>query len=148
MGAVFGLFAGFYYYFPKIAGLTFDEKLGRLHFWLLLIGVNITFFPQHFLGLAGMPRRIPDYPDAFAPWNIISSFGSLISVVAIGVFVYLLYVAFTKNNVAEDNAWAVPSVYGSVAPVAGAVLPVPSIDWSVTTPVPFHAFSQQPTMAE
>jgi heme/copper-type cytochrome/quinol oxidase subunit 1 len=67
MGAVFAMFAGFYYWIEKMAGLKFDELLGRIHFWTFFVGVNVTFFPMHFLGLAGMPRRISDYPDAYAP---------------------------------------------------------------------------------
>lgn len=86
MGAVFGIFCGFYYWFWKITGFSYHEQLGRVHFWLMFIGVNLTFFPMHFSGLAGMPRRIPDYPDAFAGWNYISSLGSIISV--IGVFFF------------------------------------------------------------
>merc|ERR1712000_473100 len=79
MGAVFGIFAGFYFWFPKMYGISFNEVLGKIHFWIMFIGVNITFFPMHFLGLAGMPRRIPDYPDSFAYWNNISSYGSIMS---------------------------------------------------------------------
>jgi len=98
MGAVFALFAGFYFWFNKITGYTYDEHLARLHFWLTFIGVNITFFPMHFLGLAGMPRRIPDYPDVFAFWNLIASYGSLLTVTALGVFIYTIFKAFIGND--------------------------------------------------
>ncbi len=77
LGAVFSIFAGFYYWLPKMCGRRYPEALGRLHFWVTFIGVNLTFFPMHFLGLAGMPRRIPDYPDAFAGWNMVASIGVL-----------------------------------------------------------------------
>ena len=80
MGVVFGLFAAFYYWADIIMGVKYSETLGRYHFWLTFYGVNLTFFPMHFLGIAGMPRRIPDYPDSFWGWNFISSVGSLISV--------------------------------------------------------------------
>ena len=79
LGAVFTIFAGWYYWFPKMSGYMYSETIGKLHFWLTFIGVNIVFFPQHFLGLAGMPRRIADYPDAFAGWNYVSSLGSYVS---------------------------------------------------------------------
>jgi len=91
MGAVFALFAGFYHWFSVFAGREYDQRLGRLHFWLTFLGVNITFFPMHFMGMAGMPRRIPDYPDIFATWNSVSSFGSLLSFVAFIVFIYSFY---------------------------------------------------------
>jgi heme/copper-type cytochrome/quinol oxidase subunit 1 len=96
MGAVFGIFAGFYFWFPKMFGVNFNELLGKMHFWMMFIGVNVTFFPMHFLGLAGMPRRIPDYPDAFAFWNKVSSFGSAMSGIGLifffgGVFYSLCY---------------------------------------------------------
>jgi len=94
MGAVFGIFAGFYFWFPKMFGVNFNETLGKIHFWIMFIGVNVTFFPMHFLGLAGMPRRIPDYPDTFAYWNKIASFGSVMSGVGLifffGAVVYSL----------------------------------------------------------
>jgi cytochrome c oxidase subunit 1 len=88
MGAMFGIFAGIYYWFGKMTGRQYSEFFGKIHFWLFFIGVNVTFFPQHFLGLAGMPRRIPDYPDAYAGWNIISSYGSYISFGATLIFFF------------------------------------------------------------
>jgi len=96
MGVVFGIFAGWYYWIGKITGLTYPEMLGRIHFWLLFIGVNLTFFPMHFLGLAGMPRRIPDYPDAFAGWNALASFGSYFSAFSALFFFYIVYVTLTS----------------------------------------------------
>jgi cytochrome c oxidase subunit 1 len=97
MGAVFALFAGFYYWFEKITGFSYSEQLGQLHFWITFFGVNITFFPMHFLGLAGMPRRIPDYPDIFAFWNTVSSFGSYLSLIGLFVFFLMLFNAFKKK---------------------------------------------------
>jgi len=93
MGAVFALFSGIYYWFQVLTGFVLNEKMSRLHFWITFIGVNITFFPMHFLGIAGMPRRIPDYPDAFAFWNYVSSFGSYITL--FGVFIFLFNIFFT-----------------------------------------------------
>jgi len=91
MGAVFALFSGFYYWIERVLGERYDEKLGQIHFWLTFFGVNITFFPMHFLGLAGMPRRIPDYPDAFSFWNQVASFGSLLSISGLFVFFFMLF---------------------------------------------------------
>lgn len=82
MGAVFAIFGGFYYWIGKITGLRYPETLGQIHFWTTFLGVNLTFFPMHFLGLAGMPRRIPDYPDAYAGWNAVATFGSYITTVS------------------------------------------------------------------
>jgi cytochrome c oxidase subunit 1 len=89
MGAVFSVFAGFYYWIKKITGANYSEKLGQLNFWLMFLGVNLTFFPMHFLGLAGMPRRIPDYPDVYLFWNVVSSYGSLISLFSVIIFVFI-----------------------------------------------------------
>jgi heme/copper-type cytochrome/quinol oxidase subunit 1 len=91
MGAVFGIFAAFYFWFNKIAGMFILETLAEIHFWLFFIGVNITFFPMHFLGLAGMPRRISDYPDNYFFWNLVSSFGATLTTISTLVFFYLLF---------------------------------------------------------
>jgi cytochrome c oxidase subunit 1 len=91
MGAVFAIFAGFYYWIAKITGLQYPEVLGQIHFWVFFVGVNLTFFPMHFLGLAGMPRRIPDYPDAYADWNAIASYGSYLSAVSSVFFFYVVF---------------------------------------------------------
>jgi cytochrome c oxidase subunit 1 len=99
MGAVFAMFGGFYYWIRKMSGYKYPEHLGKIHFWLTFIGVNLTFFPMHFLGLAGMPRRIPDYPDAFYLWNSVASYGSQITLVATFIFFYLVYVTFKSKIV-------------------------------------------------
>jgi len=95
MGAVFGLFAGWYYWIEKITGLPYPEALGQIHFWLFFIGVNLTFFPMHFLGLSGMPRRVPDYPDAFSYWNGVASLGANISALSGLLFFYIIYDTLT-----------------------------------------------------
>jgi len=98
MGAVFAIFAGFYFWISKMIGLQYPEILGQIHFWTFFVGVNITFFPMHFLGLAGMPRRIPDYPDAYSGWNAIASYGSYISALSSIFFFYIVYVTFTEGE--------------------------------------------------
>jgi len=103
MGAIFAIFAAFYYWIEKITGLQYNEVLGQIHFWLFFIGVNMTFFPMHFLGLAGMPRRVPDYPDAFAQWNAIASFGSNISVVSVLLFLYVVYNALSHQDSSKQH---------------------------------------------
>jgi len=107
MGAVFGIFGGFYFWFEKIFGLSYPEIFGKLHFWLTFIGVNLTFFPMHFLGLAGMPRRIPDYPDSYAGWNFIASVGSYISIIAFLLFFIQTYLVFFTKP--EDQAFGAES---------------------------------------
>ena len=99
MGAVFAVFAGLYYWMNKILGIDFDPTLGYIHFWTFFIGVNVTFFPMHFLGLSGMPRRIPDYPDAYAFWNLISSYGSIISVVSSLYFFFIVAKTLKKDHI-------------------------------------------------
>ena len=98
LGAVFGIFAGWYYWFPKMSGYMYSESIGKLHFWITFIGVNLVFFPQHFLGLAGMPRRYVDYPDAFAGWNLVSSLGSYISGFGVLIFIYGVVDAFMEGS--------------------------------------------------
>jgi cytochrome c oxidase subunit 1 len=98
MGVVFAIFSGWYYWIEKMTGQKYSEILGQIHFWLFFIGVNLTFFPMHFLGLAGMPRRIPDYPDAFSGWNAVASFGSLISALSALLFFYVVYDTFISEN--------------------------------------------------
>lgn len=147
MGAVFAIFGGFYFWAPKIVGKTYNEFLGKVHFWTLFVGVNLTFFPQHFLGLAGMPRRIPDYPDAFAAWNAVSSFGSLISVVATALFGYIIYDLFANGAVVSNNPWAVPAFFTSSQEFENETQGVASLEWSLASPVPFHAFNMLPVQS-
>jgi cytochrome c oxidase subunit 1 len=143
MGAVFGLFAGFYFWSPKILGKPYNELLGHIHFWALFIGVNLTFIPLHFLGLSGMPRRIDDYPDAFAGWNLISSFGSVVSIVATLVFLYLLFDQLSSRAQASSNHWAVPAFFESNLP-ASPTESAPTLEWLLNSPAPFHHFSELP----
>jgi cytochrome c oxidase subunit 1 len=132
LGAVFGIFAGFYYWVGKMTGKQYPETLGKIHFWLTFIGVNLTFFPQHFLGLAGMPRRIPDYPDAYAGWNMLSSLGAFISAASALFFLYVLYRTFTSQERCADNPWG-----------EGAT----TLEWTVSSPPPFHTFNELPVVA-
>src|SRR5690348_2032658 len=129
LGAVFTIFAGWYYWFPKITGYMYEDWLGKLHFWVTFVGVNMVFFPQHFLGLAGMPRRIVDYPDAFHHWNFISSIGSYISGFGILIFFYGMVRAFLRKEVAGNNPWG-----------PGAT----TLEWTLTSPPPFHQFEVLP----
>jgi cytochrome c oxidase subunit 1 len=105
-GAVFGIFAGFYYWVGKVTGLQYSEVLGKIHFWVFFVGVNRTFFPRHFLGLAGRPRRVPDFPDARSDWNLLASFGSLVSAFGALLFFVVLYDRFTSKTRVAGNPWA------------------------------------------
>jgi cytochrome c oxidase subunit 1 len=129
LGAVFAIFGGWYYWFPKMTGYMYSEPVGKLHFWLTFIGVNLVFFPQHFLGLAGMPRRIADYPDAFAGWNYVSSIGSYISGFGVLVFFFGVAQAFIRKQHAGANPWG-----------AGAT----TLEWTLPSPPPFHQYDTLP----
>jgi cytochrome c oxidase subunit 1 len=143
MGAVFGIFSGWYYWSPKILGLSYNENLAIVHFWTFFIGVNLTFFPQHFLGLQGMPRRIGDYPDAFAGWNLISSLGSMISVIGTYVFVYILYSQLISGKYALRNIWESPRFYTDL--LRNEINRVnTSIEWCLSSPPKAHAFTNLP----
>lgn len=147
MGAVFALFAAFYFWTPKILGKTFNENLGRIHFWTMFVGVNLTFMPQHFLGLAGMPRRIPDYPDAFAAWNAISSFGSMVSIVATALFGYIIYDILVNGKPVDANPWAVPAFFQSTPEFWMESHTASSLEWSLDSPTPFHSFNMLPVQS-
>ncbi len=105
MGAMFSIFAGFYYWIGKMSGRQYPEGLGKLHFWVMFISVNLTFFPMHFSGLAGMPRRIPDYPDAFEGWNFISSLGSYLAFAGALLFLFILFRTLKGGARCADNPW-------------------------------------------
>ena len=143
MGAVFGMFAGFYYWIGKITGYQYPEALGKVHFWLMFAGVNITFFPQHFLGLAGFPRRYSDYPDAFTGWNIVSSFGSLLSLVAVVVFLYVIYRTFADQVPVNGNVWKTRELFELESDPA----PVTSLEWIQNSPPEFHTYNELPYIA-
>ncbi len=131
LGAVFAIFAGWYYWFPKMSGYMYNETIGKLHFYMTFIGANILFFPQHFLGLAGMPRHYADYPEAFAFWNRISSVGSYITAAATIVFLYGVLDAFLKKRRAEADYWGIPAH-------------LQTLEWTLPSPPPFHQFETLP----
>lgn len=129
LGAVFIMFAAFYYWIGKMSGRQYNEFLGKLHFWITFIGVNLTFFPMHFAGLAGMPRRIPDYPDAFAYWNHISSMGSYLSAGATVLFIFIVFHTLLAGKKVGANYWG-----------EGAT----TLEWTVSSPPPFHTYDELP----
>lgn len=129
LGAVFGIFAGWYYWFPKMFGYVVPDWIGKLHFWLAFIGANVLFFPMHFLGLAGMPRHYVDYPDAFAGWHRIASYGSYIFAFSLLVFFYGVYVAWRRKERAANDPWGMGS---------------PTLEWTLSSPPPFHQFEKLP----
>jgi cytochrome c oxidase subunit I len=133
LGALFAAYAGFYYWFGKMSGCRYNETLGKLHFWLTFFGANLTFFPQHFLGLAGMPRRYPDYPDAFEYYNYLSSVGSYISFGAALLFVFIIILALIQKKPVPANQWG-----------EGAT----TLEWTVPSPAPFHTFETPPVFED
>lgn len=140
MGAVFAIFAGFYYWFEKISGFQYSEILGQIHFWGTFIGVNLTFFPMHFLGLAGMPRRIPDYPDSYAGWNAIASYGSYVALFSTLFFFYLVFntLVTAKKTPARNNPWNFEdSKMGST-----------TLEWEISSPPAYHTFNEIPVIRE
>ncbi len=132
LGAVFSLFAGFYYWIGKMSGRQYNETFGKIHFWTTFIGVNLTFFPMHFLGLAGMPRRISDYPDAFAGWNFVASIGAYISYAATLWFVFVVFHTLLAGKKAAANPWG-----------PGAT----TLEWTLPSPPPFHTYEELPHIA-
>jgi cytochrome c oxidase subunit 1 len=129
LGAVFGIFAGFYYWWPKMTGRMYNELLGKLHFVIMFIGVNLIFFPQHFLGLDSMPRRYPDYPDAYAYWNYVSTVGYMVTVAAMAIFFVNVFWSLFAGKKAPDNPWG-----------EGAT----TLEWTLSSPPPYHQFDQLP----
>jgi len=147
MGAVFALYSAWYFWIPKILGLEYDRMLGKVHFWLLFIGVNVTFFPQHFLGLQGMPRRVSDYPDAFAGWNLISSFGSIISVVATWLFLHLVYLQLVEGKATTRYPWLTPQFYTDTLQTL-LNRSYNSLEWALNSPPKPHAFVSLPLQSD
>lgn len=129
LGAVFGIFAGLYYWMGKMSGREYPDFLAKLQFWVTFVGVNLIFFPQHFLGLQGMPRRYVDYPDAYAYWNKISSYGYLITLVGVVLFILVMGITLSRKKTVADNQWG-----------EGAT----TLEWTLSSPPPFHQFNELP----
>ena len=146
MGAVFALYSAWYFWVPKILGVLYNISWGKIHFWILFVGVNVTFFPQHFLGLQGMPRRISDYPDAFAGWNMVSSLGSIVSVIATWLFLYILYVQLVKGKGIHKYIWLIAQFYYDT--LRGTMeRSYSSLEWGLSSPPKPHAFESLPTQS-
>ena len=132
LGAVFAIFAAWYFWYPKMFGIMYSEFWANVHFFITFIGVNLIFFPQHFLGLAGMPRRYIDYPEAYAFWNAVSSWGYVVTLVGVFVFLWVLVEARMRKRVAADNPWG-----------EGAT----TLEWTLSSPPPFHQFETLPRIS-
>ena len=143
MGAVFALYSGWYFWIPKILGLDYNLLYSKAHFWVLFAGVNLTFFPQHFLGLQGMPRRVSDYPDAFTGWNFISSIGSIISVAATALFLQIVYLQLVKGKAVFGYPWAVPQLFSDYLRILKDKC-APGLEWALHNPPKPHAFTSLP----
>lgn len=143
MGAVFALYCAWYFWIPKILGMMYNKGLARSHFWILFVGVNITFFPQHFLGLQGMPRRVSDYPDAFTGWNITSSFGSIMSVFATFIFLYLLYTQLVESKAILKFISFTYDFYIDLLQIILNRVDI-GLEWSLNSPPKPHAFATLP----
>lgn len=135
---MFAIFSGFYYWMPKITGLTYRESWAQVHFWLLFIGANLTFLPMHWLGLSGMPRRIPDYPTAFAAWNLVCSYGAYVSVASLVVFFALVAESLISARRAPANPW-----HDASSPSASY-----SLEWLLSSPMEFHSHAELPAIRE
>jgi cytochrome c oxidase subunit 1 len=131
IAAIFAMFGGYYYWIGKMSGHQYSEGLAKAQFWIFFIGVNVLFFPQHFLGLAGMPRRIPDYPDVYSGWNMVSSIGAAITMFGTLMFFYIIWHTFRSGKVAQANPWG-----------EGAT----TLEWSVPSPAPFHTHEVLPVI--
>jgi len=130
LGAVFAIFAGIYFYLPKMSGRMYPEWAGHLHFWAMFIGANLTFFPQHFLGRQGMPRRYIDYPEAFSYWNYWSSVGAFLSFASFLFFIGVIFYTLTRGaKVTANNPW---NEYAD------------TLEWTLPCPPPEHTFEQLP----
>jgi cytochrome c oxidase subunit 1 len=126
-GSVFTIFAGVYYWFPKMTGRMYDERLGKIHFWLTFVSFNLTFFPMHYVGLRGMPRRVFDYSSAFGDLNFVISIASFALGASFVVFVYNIVTSWTRGPIAEPNPWRAHT-----------------LEWQVSSPPPIFNFDEIP----
>ncbi len=140
MGAIFALFSGWYFWVPKLLGLNYNLGISKVQFWVLFVGVNLTFFPQHFLGLQGMPRRISDYPDGFTGWNLASSVGSVLSVVAAWLFLNIVFNQLRKGVFSIRDPWIIREYF---ADILRNFLSRnhQGLEWAVTSPPQPHSFT-------
>ncbi len=133
IAAIFAMFGAWYYWIGKMSGRQYSEGLAKLQFWVFFIGVNVLFFPQHFLGMAGMPRRIPDYPDVYSGWNMVSSIGAAITALGTLMFFYIVFQTVLGGRKAEANPWG-----------EGAT----TLEWTVPSPAPFHTHEEMPVIGD
>jgi len=134
IATIFAIYCGMFYWMPKMCGKMYNEVQGKWQFWITFIGVNLLFFPQHFLGMAGMPRRIPDYPDAYAGWNMVSSIGAAVSLVGAILFLWIMWRTIVAGEKAPANPWGEEGAN--------------TLEWTVDSPAPFHTHEQTPDVPE